>query len=99
MVRARVLAIANGLVVPRPFWELLQRLAVRREWLRGTFALASGPTCYGVVRADAAPPVPGFCGTWQSPPRLTLLVAGKGITENAIEAAVRACRFAERPLR
>ncbi len=34
VVRADVLAIADGIVTPRPFWELLQGLAARAEWLR-----------------------------------------------------------------
>lgn len=92
VVRAGVLAIADGLVAPRPFWDLLQRLAARAEWLRATFALASRPTCYGVARADGAPPVAGFCGTWRSTPRLTLLVAGKDLApERRIEADLGAC--------
>lgn len=93
VVRAGVLAIADGLVAPRPFWELLQELALRAEWLRATFALASRPTCYGVVRADGGgSPVVGFCGTWQSTPRLTLIVAGKNIaSEETLESELAAC--------
>jgi hypothetical protein len=92
VVRAGVLALADGLVTPRPFWELLQELAVRSEWLRATFALASRPTCYGVARSDGGSPIAGFCGTWQSAPRLTLLVAGKNIaSEETIESDLLAC--------
>ena len=32
VVRAGVLAIAGGLVSPRPFWELLQQLALGSDW-------------------------------------------------------------------
>jgi len=95
VVRAGALAIADGVVAPRPFWELLERLAFRFEWLRATFALASRPSCYGVARADGAPLVAGFCGTWQSAPRLTLLVAGTGMSDGALEAAVRSCLFVQ----
>jgi len=92
VVRAGVLAIADGLVAPRPFWELLQELAVRAEWLRATFALTSRPTCYGVARSDGGSPVAGFCGTWQSTPRLTLLVAGKNlVSEETLESDLAAC--------
>jgi hypothetical protein len=86
--------IAEGVVAPRRFWDLLQSLACSSEWLRATFALASRPTCYGVVRADGELPVAGFCGTWQSAPRLTLLVADRSISEGALEAAARSCLFA-----
>lgn len=34
VVHAGVPAIAGGLAAPRPFWELLQGLAARAEWLR-----------------------------------------------------------------
>jgi hypothetical protein len=92
VVRAGVLAIADGLVAPRPFWELLQGLAVHAEWLRATFALTTRPRCYGVARADGGPPVAGFRGTWQSTPRLTLIVAGRNIaSEEAIESGLTAC--------
>jgi hypothetical protein len=92
VVRAGVLAIADGLVAPRPFWELLQDLAVRAEWLRATFALASRPACYGVARSDGGSPVAGFCGTWQSTPRLTLLVAGRNlVSEETLESNLAAC--------
>jgi hypothetical protein len=92
VVRAGVLAIADGVVAPRPFWELLQDLAVRAEWLRATFALASRPACYGVARSDGGSPVAGFCGTWQSTPRLTLIVAGKNIASEAtLESDLAAC--------
>ena len=94
VVRAGVLAIADGLVAPRPFWELLQELAVCSEWLRATFALASRPTCYGVARAEGASPVAGFRGTWHSAPRLTLLLAGKGVAERALESAIGSCLLA-----
>lgn len=93
IVRAGVLAVADGLVAPRPFWELLQELAVRAEWLRATFALASRPKCYGVARADGGgSPVVGFCGTWQSTPRLTLIVAGKNVaSEETLASELAAC--------
>jgi hypothetical protein len=93
VVRAGVLAIADGLVAPSPFWELLQKLALRAEWLRATFALASRPACYGVVQADGGgAPLVGFCGTWQSTPRLTLIVAGKNIaSEETLESELAAC--------
>lgn len=93
VVCAGVLAIADGLVAPRPFWELLQELALRAEWLRATFALASRPTCYGVVRADGGgSPVVGFCGTWKSTPRLTLVVAGKNLaSEQTLGSELAAC--------
>ena len=41
VARTGVLAIADGLLAPRPFCELLKELAVRAEWLRAMFALAS----------------------------------------------------------
>lgn len=92
VVCAGVLAIADALVTPRPFWDLLQRLAARAEWLRATFALASRPKCYGVARADGGSPVAGFCGTWQSVPRLTLVVAAKDFAfDGAIESDLYAC--------
>jgi hypothetical protein len=91
VVRAEVLAIVDDVVARRPFWALLERLALRAEWLRATFALASRPTCCGVAPADGTSPVAGSCGTWQSAPRLTLIVAGKNITEDALDAVVTAC--------
>jgi hypothetical protein len=36
--------------------------------------------------------VAGFCGTWQSTPRLTLIVAGKDLApEHRIESDLTAC--------
>ncbi len=99
VVRSGLLAIAHGLVAPRPFWELLQWLAARAEWLRATFALASRPQCYGVARADRGSPVAGFCGTWRSTPRLKLVVAGKNLSEETIGSALSVClsaAFAQR---
>lgn len=92
VVRAGVLAIAEGLVAPRPFWAPLRRLAARGDWLRATFALASRPACYGVARADGGAPAAGFCGTWRSTPRLTLIVAGKDVAPaHEIESDLTAC--------
>lgn len=92
VVRAGVLAIADGLLAPRPFWELPQELAVRAEWLRATFALASRPNCSGVARADGGSPVAGFCGTWQSTQRLTLIVAEKNIvSQKTLESDLAPC--------
>lgn len=97
IVRTGVLAIAEGAVAPAPFWELLQWVAGRAEWLRATFALATRPACFGVARADGAAPAVGFCGTWKSAPRLTLLVAGRDIATDTIEAAAAACFSAAAP--
>lgn len=94
IVRAAALVLASGPVGPRAFWELLQRVARRTEWLRATFALTSRPRYYGVARADGAAPVVGFSGVWQSAPSLTLIVAGRDIGEGALEAEVRDCLFA-----
>ncbi len=91
VVQAGALVLASGLVGPRPFWELLQRIARRADWLRATFALASRPRCHGVARADGAALVVGFSGIWQAAPSLTLVVAGGGIGERVLEAEVRSC--------
>jgi hypothetical protein len=93
VARVGVLASADGLGAPRPSWEQLRGLAPRAEWLRATLALASGPTRYGVVRADGGEaPVVGFCGTGQSTPRLTSGVAGKNIaSEETLESGCAAC--------
>ncbi|MBM4375532.1 MAG: hypothetical protein FJ095_10635 [Deltaproteobacteria bacterium] len=92
VVRAGVLALADGLVAPRSFWELLQVLAVRAEWLRATFALTSTQTCFGVARSDGVSPVAGLRGTLQSTPRPTLLVAGKNlVSEETLESDLAAC--------
>jgi len=91
IIRVGTLVLASGLVAPRSFWELLQRVARRADWLRATFALASRPRCYGVARADGSVPVLGFSGVWQSAPRLTLLVAGGDIGERALECEARTC--------
>jgi len=58
---------------PRAPCRALSVGAVQAEWLRATFALSSRPSCYGVVRAESEPPIAGFCGTWRSKPRLTLI--------------------------
>ncbi|HVW27880.1 MAG TPA: hypothetical protein VHC69_21085 [Polyangiaceae bacterium] len=63
-VRAGVLIFGEGSMAPRPSWNLLQRFAVRTEWLRGTFSLVTRPRCFGVVRADGSPPIVGFYGVW-----------------------------------
>lgn len=89
-IRAGVLVVSEGSVAPRPFWELLQRFAARAQWLRGTFSLLTRPRCYGVVRADGASPIAGFCGVWRTAPRLTLLLAGRSLVESAIAAEMTA---------
>jgi hypothetical protein len=90
-VRAGVLAVADGLVAPRAFWDALQQLAARADWLRATFGLASRPRCYGFACADGGALNAGFHGTWQTPPRLTLIVAASSISEESIESALSEC--------
>jgi len=92
VVRTGAMAIADGLVTPRPFWERRKELAVRAKWLRATIALANRPTCYGVARSDGGSPVASFCGTRQSTPRPTLLVAGKSlVSRETLESDIAAC--------
>jgi hypothetical protein len=91
VVHAGVLALGDGLVVPRPFWHLLQQLALHADWLRATFALTTRPTCYGVAQADGDGPVTGFCGTWLTSPRLTLVVAGQRLSEAQLRASLLPC--------
>jgi len=90
-IKAGVLVIGEGVVAPGLFWDLLQRLARRADWIRGTFALATRPACFGVVRSDGALPVTGFCGRWDTAPRLTLIIAGNDVPEGELEAAVATC--------
>lgn len=90
-LRSGVLAKADGLVAPHPFWQLLERLAVQATWLRATFGLASRPHCYGVARADGGSPVVGFCGTWPTAPRLTLLIAGAHLCPDEMWGEIRGC--------
>jgi hypothetical protein len=91
VVRAGVLAFGGGAVAPRPFWGALQQLARRADWLRATFALTSRPSYYGVARADGRALSASFRGTWQTPPRLTLLVAGELVTEPFVEGLLLSC--------
>ena len=92
VVRAGVLAIANGLLAPSSFWELLHELAVRAEWLPAALALASRLTCHGGARSDGRSPRAGSCGTWQSTPRLTSSVTGSNIaSDETLESDLTAC--------
>jgi hypothetical protein len=92
---AGALAVVEGVVVPRPFWELVQWLSTRCEWLRGTFALATRPSWRGLVRAERGAPVVRFRGTWRAAPRLTLVVAGKHVDLRTLANAVASCLVAE----
>lgn len=91
VIQAGALVLASGTVRARPFWEFLQQIARRAEWLCATFSLASRPLCHGVARADGAGLVVGFSGIWQSTPSLTLVIAGPHIGERALEVEVSSC--------
>ena len=89
--RAGLLAIGDGLVAPEPFWKMLHRLSREAKWLRGTFALATRPDCFGSIYAEGPLLRVSFRGRWKRPPALTLIIAGRDISEPILRNQVVEC--------
>lgn len=87
--RAGVLVVGDGSVPPRPFWDLLERLALHAGWLVASFSLQTRPQCYGVARAEGSALAAGFRGVWHDHPRFTLVLATLELSEAAVRAEVQ----------